>query len=275
MIRLLRSLLPLFFALIPYFSCYSQPLTLLSWNLKEMGNSKDATEILIIAQTIHSTDIVAIQEVVAGQGGAQAVAKLAAALNTMGAAWDYMISDPTVSSSPYKSERYAFLWKKSRVKLATKPWLQKGEYANLIDREPYFATFEQNGKRFTVVNFHAIAKSSQPETEIKYLRYLPREYPGLKLIFAGDFNLPQSHSVFNPLKNMGYRSALVNQKTSLRQKCLPDGCLASEFDNIFYVPDNFNVTGKGIIDFYKQADTFEKARYISDHVPIYIKFTIL
>lgn len=251
----------------------SQSLTLISWNLKDLGNSKDASEIRFIANTIRNADIIAVQEVVAGDGGAQAVAKIVLELNTMGASWDYSVSNPTVSSS-YKTERYAFIWKKNNVKPVGTPWLQTGEYATLIDREPFFATFNYNGKLFTLVNFHAKTKSKQPETEIKYFKYLPEQYPGLNLIFVGDFNLPQSHSVFNPLKSMGYKPVFINQKTSLRQQCLPDGCLASELDNIFYMSGKIKVIDKGIIHFYNQVESFEKARLISDHVPLFLEFRL-
>lgn len=221
---------------------------------------------------MRNADIVAIQEVVAGDGGAQAVAKIVAELNSMGAEWNYRVSDPTNSTSVNKAERYAYLWKKHRVQIKGTPWLQKGDYAILIDREPFFATFDYGGSQFTLVNFHAITKSKQPETEVKYFKFLPDLYPGLNLIFVGDFNLPQSHSVFNPLKGKGYKPLLVGQKTSLRQQCLPDGCLASELDNIFYLSGKIRIHDKGVIHFYKQVDSFEKARLISDHVPIYMKF---
>jgi hypothetical protein len=59
-------------------------------------------------------DIIAVQEVVAGYG-VQAVARLSDELNRTGSKWDYIISDPT-SSSPYKTERYAFIWKKQTNK---------------------------------------------------------------------------------------------------------------------------------------------------------------
>lgn len=252
----------------------AQPLTVLSWNLKDLGISKNATEIRFISETLRNADIVAIQEVVAGDGGAQAVARLVTELNTLGASWDYKVSDPTYSSS-YKTERYAFLWKKHRVKIVGKPWLQKGEYALLIDREPYYATFEYNGKQFTLVNFHAITKSKQPETEVKYFKFLPDIYPKLNLIFVGDFNLPQSHTVFNPLKGKGYKPLLIDQKTSLRQTCLSDGCLASEFDNIFYQTSKIQIHEKGIIHFYSKVDSFDNARLISDHVPVFMKFSII
>ena len=206
--------------------------SLLSWNLENFGKSKSGTEINYIANTIKNYDIIAIQEVVAGDGGGKTVAKLADELNRTGAKWDYVISEPT-SSSAYKTERYAFIWKTSKVKKIGRAWLEK-KYHLEIDREPYYCTFQSGNKQFTVVNFHAITKSKQPETEIKYFKFLPAEYPDLNIIFAGDFNCPQSHTVFNPLKKMGYQSILVNQKTSLKQECKMDICLASEFDNMYY-----------------------------------------
>src|SRR6187431_2967373 len=108
---------------------------LLSWNLENFGKSKSEQEIVFIANTIKDYDIIAVQEVVAGNGGAQAVARLADALNKKGTKWDYRISEPT-SSSSYKTERYAFLWKTSAAKLKEKPWLEQ-KYHLEIDREPY------------------------------------------------------------------------------------------------------------------------------------------
>jgi endonuclease/exonuclease/phosphatase family metal-dependent hydrolase len=245
---------------------------LLSWNLENFGQSKSAQEIAFIANTIRNYDIIAIQEVVAGYGGIQAVTQLADALNRTGAKWDYVISDPT-SSSAYKTERYAFIWKTSKVQKKGDAWLEK-KYHLEIDREPYYCTFEYKKKTFTVVNFHAITKSKQPETEIKYFKFLPAEYPQLHLIFTGDFNCPQSHTVFNPLKKMGYIPLLIGQKTSLKQACKNNECLASEFDNIFYQPSKFKKIDAGSIPFYKNFNTLKEARKISDHNPIWIEFSL-
>ena len=129
--------------------------------------------------------------------------------------------------------KYAFIWKTNELTIIGKAWLEK-KYNLKIEREPFFATFKTNGKLFTIVTFHAIPKSKQPETEIKYLKFLPEEYPDKNLMFCGDFNCPQSHTVFNPLKSMGYKPALTHQKTSLRQKCINEDCLASEYDSIFF-----------------------------------------
>ncbi len=195
----------------------SAQVKILTWNVENLGNSKSENTISYIAKTVKDYDIVALQEVVASYGGAQAVAQLADALSRKGAKWDYVISDPT-SSTAYKTERYAFLWKTARVRLVNKPWLEK-KYGLLIDREPYYATFEFSKKQFTIANFHAITKSKQPETEIKHFKNLPAEYPNLNLIFLGDFNCPQTHTVFNPLKKMGYKPAFIEQKTSLKKTC--------------------------------------------------------
>lgn len=253
------------------FSVFSQ-VKLLSWNIENFGKSKSDSTLIYIANTIKNYDIVAIQEVVAGYGGAQAVAKLADELNRTGSKWDYTISDPT-SSSAYKTERYAFLWKTSKVKKIGKAWLEK-KYHLEIDREPYYCTFDYNGKQFTIANFHAITKSKQPETEIKYFKFLPSLYPELNLLFVGDFNCPQSHSVFNPLKKMGYVSAFIKQKTSLKKTCNNNDCLASEFDNIWYNSSKINCSNAKVIHFYESFETLNQAREISDHIPISIEITI-
>ncbi|CAC9975814.1 endonuclease/exonuclease/phosphatase family protein [Flavobacterium panici] len=245
---------------------------IISWNLENFGKSKSQSTLNFIANTVRDYDIVAIQEVVAGYGGSQTVAKLAILLNEKGSKWDYVISDPT-SGTSYKKERYAFLWKTNKAKLKGEPWLEK-KYNLEIDREPYFATFEINKKTFTLVNFHAITKSKQPETEIKYFKFLPQQYPNLNLVFTGDFNCPESHTVFNPLKKMGYTSMLQKQKTTLKQKCNGDICLASEFDNTFYNPNRLNHIDSGVILFYKKFNTLQDARKISDHIPIWLEFSL-
>jgi deoxyribonuclease-1-like protein len=250
---------------------YSQT-KLLSWNIENFGKSKSNQEIEFIANTIKDFDIVTIQEVVAGNGGPKAVTKLVDLLNRKGSKWDYRVSTPT-SSSAYKTERYAFIWKTSKAKLKGKPWLEQRFHLE-IDREPYYATFEIKGKNITIASFHAITKNKQPETEIKFFKFLPQEYPNLNLVFTGDFNCPQSHSVFNPLKKMGYTPILENQKTTLKIKPKKSVYLASEFDNIFYKRNRINILKSGVILFYTGFVSLEEARKISDHIPIWVEFSL-
>jgi deoxyribonuclease-1-like protein len=247
--------------------CFGQNISICSWNLKDLGKSKSSSEIHFIAKTITKFDVVAVQEVVAGPGGSQAVARLADQLNRMGSKWDYVISNPT-SGSAGSSERYAFLWKTSKVKKIGAPWLST-QYALEINREPFFCRFKAKKKTFTIVNFHSVTKSKHPESEIKYFKYFSGFYSNDHLIFCGDFNLPKSHTVFNPLRKMGYRSVLVGQKTTLRQKCISKDCLASEFDNFYYNPKFISIARSGFVEFYRSFTNLRAARLISDHIPIF------
>ena len=243
-----------------------------SWNVQHLGKSKSDSEIEFIANTLKEFDIVALQEVVAGNGGAQAVARLADVLNRKGVKWDYVISEPT-ESTPYATERYAYLWKTSRVKGIREAWLDK-KFESKIDREPYLMDFTYKGNSFTLVNFHAIPKKKQPETEIKYFKFFPEQYPDRNLIFLGDFNVPQSHTVFNPLKKMGYKPALVDQKTTMKMKCTTTTCLASEYDNIFYDTSIVQILGSGVILIYKSFPDMVSVRRISDHIPVWMEFDL-
>ncbi len=242
--------------------------SVLSWNLRNFGKTKTEDQIAFIAATVKDYDLIAIQEVVAGYGGAQAVARLVAALNAQGNNWDYSISDPT-SGTPYSTERYAFIWKKKRISKTGQAWLEQ-TYGMLIDREPYYARFKAGTASFTLVNFHAIPRKKQPETEIKYFKFLPARYPADHLIFCGDFNLPQSHTVFNPLRKMGYVPALTGQKTSLKQSSTNNDCLSKEFDNFYFLQQKLQVLKSGIIPFYTRFSDLKTARLLSDHVPVYM-----
>ena len=90
----------------------------------------------------------------------------------------------------------------------------------------------------------------------------------------GDFNCPQSHTVFNPLKKLGYQSVFIGQKTSLKQQCKNGKCLASEFDNIFYQSTAIKVINSGVMHFYKNFNSLKEARSISDHIPIWFQFSL-
>jgi endonuclease/exonuclease/phosphatase family metal-dependent hydrolase len=252
--------------------CYAQEISICSWNIKDFGNSKNEIEVEFIANTLKIYDIIAIQEVVAGPGGAQAVARLSDKLNRKGAKWDFLIS-PATSGSPYTRERYAFLWKTKEVKVLDKGFLVE-KFADLIDREPFICRFKIYGKTLTMLTFHATTKAKQPEAEIKYFKYLNLMFNTKDWIMAGDFNLSQSHSVFNPIKKQGIIPALIHQKTSLKQKEINGEHLASELDNIFYSQAAFKLLKSGIVATYKQFPELKKAREISDHVPIYVRLKL-
>ena len=111
----------------------SQSVHLVTWNIQTLGRSKSDAEIGAMARILKDADIVAVQEVVGKDpAGAQAVARLADALDRTGSDWDYRVSDPTTGTA-HESERYAFLWNTSRVTLLGRPGLV-GEFSDLVVR---------------------------------------------------------------------------------------------------------------------------------------------
>lgn len=270
MIRIVFSLFLSCFGFLTYGN-----ITIGTWNLQNFGSRKPDAAIELIADCLKDFDLVALQEIGIKEGGAQAVGRLVAVLNRKGQHWDYRISDPTTAPVEHagESECYAFIWKTAKVKLSGRAYLAAA-FEALISREPYIGVFKADGKEFTLVNFHALPKKKQPEREIKYLKYFSDSLKCSNLIFLGDFNCPQSHTVFYPLKKAGYKPSLSDQKTTLKQTCKEGDCLASEYDNIFY-PSNFSFVKSGIAPFYRRFnDDMIAARKLSDHLPVYLEFEL-
>ena len=241
---------------------------LVTWNLYNFGRSKDAGEVAFMADVLREFDLVAIQEVSTGPAGPQAVARLADELSRTGARWDYRVSEPT---SGRGAERYAYLWKPSRVGLVGRPWLEP-TLAEAIDREPFMARFEAGGRPILLASFHAVPSAKQPATEVRLLDALDRRYPDENLVVVGDFNLSEEDGAFDGLRAAGLRPVLVDQRTSIRMKRGQDGRhLASEYDNIFYEAGPLRANEAGVIDFTEAFPTLKEARTISDHLPVYVE----
>lgn len=250
-------------------------LTLASWNIQHLGRTKTEEEIQQIAQILRNFDIVAIQEVVAkNPAGAQAVAKIADKLNRMGAKWDYIVSNPTKSPSPYISERYAFLWKTSKVEMIHRAYLDE-QLEEVCYREPYIARFRKKGSKmhFYVVNFHARRYNMNPDEEIIYLLDYEARLKSDRVIIAGDFNLDEKHKVWAPFYAQGYKSALQNTPTTLKWKCKDNSYRHHAIDNLFYAK-GIIFKGSGLVDFVETCEGLEEARKISDHLPVFMEFAL-
>ncbi|PIB31311.1 endonuclease [Maribacter sp. 4U21] len=246
-------------------------ITIVSWNIQDFGKTKSNHELEQIAEVVRDVDIVAIQEVVSGYGGAQAVAKLSDLLNRKGAKWDYVISDPT-NGTKYASERYAFVWKTEHIKIKNRGRLLK-ELDALIDREPFFLDFYIADKKLILINFHSRPYNKNPEAEIIALtQYMNNNITGF-VILAGDFNVDDANPIFDPLKKQGYSSAVTNQKTTLKRACDGFDYRNHAIDNIFY-SNTIAKTENGVIDFVRECENLEMARKISDHLPVYLGFKL-
>lgn len=242
---------------------------LVSWNLYNFGRTKDDQEISVAAQTLRDADLVAVQEVVTSPPGAQAIGTLDRKLDRTGAAWDYRISKPTTGPG---TERYAFLWKPSRLRLLGRAWLE-ASLADSLDREPYLARFEhrKSGHTLLVASLHAVPTSKNPEREIALLDRLHWQYETDHVVLVGDFNLDEDDSAFDDLRSLGYAAVLDDQPTSLRRtrRDGPNGHLASEYDNIFYETAPLRNVRGGVLDFTPRFSTLKDARSLSDHLPVY------
>lgn len=251
----------------------SKTIKIVSWNIQHMGRTKTPEVILEIAKILRSYDLVAIQEVVAKDpAGAQAVARLADELNRMGFQWDYQVSDPTRSPSGNLSERYAFLWKPSRVRMIHRAKLDK-ELEDLCYREPFVGQFQIRGedKTFYVANYHSRKYTDRPEEEIVHLLDYPERLVSENILIAGDFNLNERHEVWEPFYRKGFRSAVKDSRTTLKRKCAGENYLNHPIDNIFY-SKGIRWVSAGTIDFVGSCENLEEARRISDHLPVFMEF---
>ena len=246
-------------------------ITIISWNIQDFGRTKNEQEIEAIANIVRDSDIIAIQEVVAGFGGAQAVAQLADELNRKGAKWDYVISNPT-KSPKYVVERYAFIWKNKHIKIKNRGSLIT-ELAPVVDREPFKMDFYFNDKKITILNYHSRPHNKNPEAEIKpILNYIVKNIKN-PVLLAGDFNTKSDNEVFSDFKNSGFKTSLKNIKTTLKRKCKNDNYLNYAIDNIF-LSKHFSKIEAKTIDFVKYCDNLENARKLSDHLPVYLRVGI-
>jgi len=248
-------------------------ISVVSWNIQYLGRTKTPEDIFEISNTLRDFDLVAIQEVVAKDpAGAQAVARITDELNRMGSKWDYQISDPTNSPSVYMSERYAFLWKTSRISIVHRAFLDK-ELEELCYREPYVAAFRTKGNSelFYLVNYHSRKHNDKPEEEIVHLIDYPERLGSNRVIIAGDFNLSEAHAVWKPFYQKGFKSALKATRTTLKWNCNNGDYLSHPIDNFYFTSAIINVKS-GSIDIVGRCDNLKRAREISDHLPVYMEF---
>jgi len=254
----------------------SNSLKIVTWNIQNLGRSKDSKEILEIARVLRNFDLVAIQEVVAKDpAGAQAVAKIADELNRMGSKWDYRISDPTKSPSVYMSERYAFIWKTSKVSLLSKAYLDKDLEKECV-REPYIGKFKFNKgiTPFYVVNFHSRKHSDHPEEEIVYFKNYPNKLASKNIFILGDFNLNEKHQVWDGLYELGFNNAVENTQTTLKMSCKNGVYMNHSIDNIYYNSAEVEFINSDHLDFVKICGNLKNARMLSDHLPVFLECII-
>lgn len=244
----------------------------ISWNLANFGKSKSQEALEIMAEVLRDAKFVAVQEVNAGGAfGASTLAKLADILSRKGAAWDYVVSDPTQPANK-EVERYGYLMRKEVFFSRDSAYLVS-ELEETISREPFTVTATLKG--FEPIQFfsiHTVPTKKDPQREVQALLQSKQVTTAVQAIFSGDFNLPAGITD-TTFEAMGYKG-VIRQKTSLKQK-LDDrgGYLFHQYDNIYV--KGVTVSESGVIDFVAKYfspvshESLKKAREVSDHLPVY------
>ena len=254
------------------FSCGlpAQCIRMVTWNLQDLGRTKGANEIEIIARTLKDFDFVAIQEVVAKDpAGAQKVAEITDLLNRMGDKWDYTVSDPTTDLEPNSRERYAFLWKTSKVTIIRA--LLDEDNENNIVREPYLAklNLKSSGKEVWVANFHSLPYSKHPETEIALLStYFPAAGT-VPLVLMGDWNVNERDPVWDSFLSFGIQPVVRGAGTTLKRVCKNNTYVNHQIDNIYFPAKQCGVNASGVLDIVDDCANLNTIRRVSDHLPVW------
>lgn len=259
------SILFCFISLLGYSQTDTSYLNIISWNIQNFGRSKSQNDTTMnyICNKIKGYDIIAIQEVSTSEFGAQAVAKLDDLLDRTGTSWDYVVSDPTTGDG---SERYAYLYKKSRVKLK-ESGLEKS-LQDKINREPFRAVFIFKSNEYYLFSEHLVPTDKNPAAEAIQLSSLGQTYKGKRIILMGDLNLSQSDPGFDGIKKWS-KPTLIGKKTSLKMKEDNGVKLNMEYDNFFITSTLFTLKKSEVILFFEDFKDLKSARKISDHCPIY------
>jgi endonuclease/exonuclease/phosphatase family metal-dependent hydrolase len=258
------SILFCFISLLGHSQIDTSYLNVISWNIQNFGRSKSQNDTTMnyICNKIKDYDIIAIQEVSTSEFGAQAVVKLDDLLDRTGTSWDYIVSDPTTGDG---SERYAYLYKRSRVKLK-ESGLEKS-IQDKINREPFRAVFIFKNNEYYLFSEHLVPTDKNPALEAVHLAKLKNTYKDKRIIIMGDLNLSQSDPGFNELKKWS-KPTLIGKKTSLKMKEDNGVKLNMEYDN-FFITSLLILKKSDVILFFNDFKDLKSARKISDHCPIY------
>lgn len=253
-------------------------ITIASFNIEKFGKAKaDKPHVMYtLAEIIRQFDVIAIQEITTqddyfipnflklvnqpGQG-------------TLGRNYDCVVSQRLGNST--STEQYAFIFDADRISCSRSSAYIVGDPDNLLHREPHVASFATRANpdeafTFTLINVH-----TDPDVVREELPALAEVYRVVRraggneddVIMLGDFNADEAH--FGRLGQIpGIVPLIRGVFTNTRQNKLLDNIIIHQAStaeyagesNVFDVMRKFNLT-------LAQAET------VSDHFPVYAKFS--
>ena len=166
------------------------------------------------------------------------------------------------------SERYAFIWKSSKVKLEGRPRLLS-EVEDDVWREPYYARFIAYGKTYDVITLHARQNRENSVREINVLlQQLLSQSDVKNWVLMGDFNITEQEDVWNQIYNVGYEPAVRNSPTTLKRSCADAVYVNFATDNIYYDSKRYVASEAKVVDFVIECSRLQASRKLSDHLPV-------
>ena len=266
----------------------NQDLSVISWNVKHLGrevfNSAQASPLLSDA------DIVTLQEVNTTESGLRALMGLAAHLRELIVDERFCLGLSEIPNGA--KERYAYLWKNSRVSYVK----TNGEIlvdcpssaltipldrnnARSLTRPPALGTFffKPNSRKFILASVHLPPTGKKPYDEVPTL-FGALNDSTFPIVVAGDYNLSSKHKSFAVARSLGFQAALVGVKTSLRAKRRE---LSQPYDNFWFRGVEVTPLPAGrmavmnLYEIFPEKDQKEIYDNFSDHCPIISKFKFL
>ncbi|MBO1520651.1 endonuclease/exonuclease/phosphatase family protein [Oceanisphaera pacifica] len=256
--------------LIPSLTAYASDIVVGSWNIQRLGHGSNKS-FPALAAIASKVDLLAVQEVMTEDG----ITQLEQALEKhTGEPWSHLVSH-ALGENSYK-EMYAFIWRESAVEYSEGAvvYLDRDNY---FVREPFSAKFKskQDNSELAIGTVHIVygKRITDRTPEINaladYWLWMAEVYPNTPIVLAGDFNLPQSHAAWDPLKK--YARPLVTQGASTLSNT--PGKYANLYDNIWVERDtHLAINDAGIIDFPIMIgwDHKKSRKHVSDHAPLYM-----
>jgi hypothetical protein len=245
------------------------PNGLLSWNLNGFGRSVESAELDLVSNIVSKFDIAALQELHISKEGTNVIEQLTERLNSIEDEWSYAVSDP-ISNVPYKSERYAFVWKTKHVSPIGAVALEKGLGQSIIS-EPFTGQFEVRGTPVVLTTFCGKAVQSKSLKELNRVSDLQEKYPDQRLIISATLKRNWSPSLFKAIAQLGFHASPRYLGTELRTTCSDEEYTKQSSNFILFPNETSGVPGSGLADFVGSCEGLSDARRISDCLPVWVK----
>jgi endonuclease/exonuclease/phosphatase family metal-dependent hydrolase len=260
-------------------------ITIASFNALHLGwnNEKD---IAGFCKVVAAFDVVALEEVMKPEALNTVVDELAKQTSVP---WNYVVNDHALGRTTYK-EYYAIVYRTDRtsyVDSTAKTWEDTGDQ---FEREPFSAMFRSGNFDYILIVAHTDFDSKSKEVMRNEARLLANVFSTIQdvdphendIILLGDFNLAADDEGWETMNNIETMTRMVSSDlpTTITKK----GNLSKQYDNIWFQKKytGLEYTDTSGVDYYYErmfpdaenpiAEAWSK---ISDHVPVYAKFSVI